>query len=190
VTPDGIALRHSTVIDDVWSTLIEVYADVRADQLHLPHYSVERFGEQLARHASDPGWEVVIGYDAEEPVGFAYANTLTPDDRWWRRMATPLPDGCTETSTVAVKEIMLRKPWRGQGIALLIHDELLRDRPEEQVSLLVNALNGDGKVKALYESWGYEAISTQQPSVDGPVLTAMLRRTHLQPEALSSVEKL
>ncbi|HET6743966.1 MAG TPA: hypothetical protein VFH76_33735 [Kribbella sp.] len=30
------------------STLIEVYADVRADQLHLPNYSVERFGEQLA----------------------------------------------------------------------------------------------------------------------------------------------
>jgi GNAT superfamily N-acetyltransferase len=178
VTADGIALRHSTVIDDVWSTLIEVYADVRADQLHLPNYSVERFGEQLARHGSDPGWEVVIGYDAAEPVGFAYANSLTPDDRWWRRMTTALPDGCNETSTVAVKEIMLRKPWRGQGIALLIHDELLRDRPEEQVSLLVNALNGDGKVKALYESWGYEPISTQQPSVDGPILTAMLRRTH------------
>jgi hypothetical protein len=30
----------------------------------------------------------------------------------------------------------------GQGIALMIHDELLRDRPEAQVSLLVNALNG------------------------------------------------
>ncbi|TDO48239.1 hypothetical protein EV651_1235 [Kribbella sp. VKM Ac-2571] len=171
MTPDGIALRHSTVIDEVWSTLIEVYADVRADQLHLPHYSVERFGEQLARHASDPGWEVVIGYDTAEPVGFAYVNTLTPDDRWWRRMATPLPGGCAERSTVAVKEIMLRKPWRGQGIARLIHDELLRGRSEAQVSLLVN---GDGKVKALYESWGYEPISTQQPSVDGPVLTAML----------------
>ncbi|MFI7068608.1 hypothetical protein ACIBL3_47005 [Kribbella sp. NPDC050124] len=188
--PDGIALRHSTVIDDVWSTLIEVYADVRADQLHLPHYSVERFGEQLARHASDPGWEVVIGYDAAEPVGFAYANSLTPDDRWWRRMTTPLPDGCTGTPTVAVKEIMLRKPWRGQGIARLIHDELLRNRPEAQVSLLVNALNGDGKVKALYESWGYEPISTQQPSVDGPVLTAMLRRTRPGPETLRSVETL
>lgn len=78
---------------------------------------------------------------------------------------------------VAVKELMLRKPWRGQGIALLIHDELLRDRPEEQVSLLVNALNGDGKVKALHKSWGYKPISTQQPSADGPVLTAMLRPT-------------
>ena len=57
-------------------------------------------------------------------------------------MTSPLPDGCAETPTVAVKEILLRKSWRGQGIALLIHDELLRDRPEAQVSLLVNALNG------------------------------------------------
>jgi hypothetical protein len=92
------------------------------------------------------------------------------------RMTGPLPDGCAETPTVAVKEIMLRKSWRGRGIALLIHDELLRDRPEAQVSLPVNALNGDGKVKVLYESWSYQPISTQQPSVDGPVLTAMLRR--------------
>ena len=97
---------------------------------------------------------------------------VAPDDQ-----SSPLPDGCAETPTVAVKEIMLRKSWRGQGIALRIHDELLRDRPEAQVSLLVNALNGDGKVKVLYESWGYQPISTQQPSVDGSVLTAMLRRT-------------
>jgi hypothetical protein len=61
----------------------------------------------------------------------------------------------------------------GPGIARLIRDEILRDLPDEQVSLLVNALNGDGKVTALYESWGYEPISTQPPSVDGPVLTAI-----------------
>ncbi|WP_157848427.1 hypothetical protein [Streptomyces scopuliridis] len=30
-------------------------------------------------------------------------------------------------------------------------------------------------MRALYESWGYETISEQQPSADGPVLTAMLR---------------
>ncbi|MFG1911503.1 hypothetical protein [Kribbella sp. NPDC048928] len=50
MTPHGIELRHSTVIGNVRSTLIAVYADVRADQLHLPNYSVERFGEQLSRH--------------------------------------------------------------------------------------------------------------------------------------------
>lgn len=173
-TPD-IVLRHATDIDDLWGMLIEVYAEVRADQLHMPHYSVERFAERLSRHGSEPGWEAVVGFDGHEPVGYAYVNTLLPDDRWWQRMATPLPEGCTSTPTVALKEIMLRVPWRGTGTARRIHDELLANRPEQQVSLLVNPLAGGGKVKAVYEGWGYETISSQQPSLDGPVLTAMLR---------------
>lgn len=175
MTSEGIVLRHATDIGTVWNTLIDVYAEVHADQLHQPHYSVERYGERLTRHAAEPGWEVVIGYDGDEPVGYAYVNTIEPGDRWWRRMATPLPEGTTVRTTVALKEIMLRAPWRGTGAARRIHDELLSRRPEEQVSLLVNPLNGDGKVKVLYERWGYREISVQQPSADGPVLTAMLR---------------
>lgn len=178
MTTADIELRHATDIDTVWHTLIEVYAEVRADQLHQPHYSVERYGERLARHGSEPGWEAVIGFDGNEPVGYAYVNTLQPDDRWWRRMTTPLPEGCTTIPTVALKEIMMRERWRGTGTARRIHDELLDSRPEQQVSLLVNPLAGGGKVKALYESWGYEQISVQQPSVDGPVLAAMLRAVH------------
>ncbi|MEV7682878.1 GNAT family N-acetyltransferase [Streptomyces sp. NPDC088341] len=172
---EGIELRHATDIDAVRKTLIEVYAEVHADHLHRPHYSVERYGERLARHATEPGWEAVIGYHDDQPAGYAYANAIAPDDRWWRRMSTPLPEGTTERSTVALKEIMLRVPWRGTGLARRIHDELLAHRPEEQVSLLVNPLNGDGKVKDLYERWGYREISMQQPSADGPVLTAMVR---------------
>ncbi|MGW6741489.1 GNAT family N-acetyltransferase [Streptomyces sp. NPDC055025] len=172
---EGIELRHATDIDAVRNTLIEVYAEVHADRLHRPHYSVERYGERLARHATEPGWEAVIGYHDDQPVGYAYANAIAPDDRWWRRMSTPPPEGTTERSTVALKEIMLRVPWRGTGLARRIHDELLAHRPEEQVSLLVNPLNGDGKVKDLYERWGYREISTQRPSADGPILTAMVR---------------
>lgn len=172
---EGVELHRYTDVDGVWNTLIDVYAEVRADQLHKPHYSVERYGERLARHASEPGWEVVVGFDGDEPVGYAYVNSLQPDDRWWRRMATPVPDGCAERRTVALKEIMLRATWRGTGTARRIHDELLANRAEEQVSLLVNPLAGSGKVKALYEGWGYEQISVQRPAADGPVLAAMLR---------------
>ena len=175
LTSAGIELRHTSDIKAVWDTLIEIYAEVRADQLHQPHYSVERYGERLARHAAEPGWEVVVGYDGEDPAGYAYVNTIERDDRWWYRMTTPLPEGTTSHPTVALKEIMLRTPWRGMGLAREIHDELLVHRPEEQVSLLGNAQSGNGKVKALYERWGYREIGEQHPSPDGPVLTAMLR---------------
>lgn len=70
---------------------------------------------------------------------------------------------------------MLRVPWRGTGTSLRIHDELLANRQEKQVTLLVNPLAGEGKVKALYEAWGYEQVSQQQPTPDGPALAAMLR---------------
>ncbi|MFH8386676.1 hypothetical protein ACH4E7_38075 [Kitasatospora sp. NPDC018058] len=40
---------------------------------------------------------------------------------------------------------------------------------------MVNPTAGDGKVLALYESWGYEAINEVQPNPDAPPLVAMIR---------------
>ncbi len=40
---------------------------------------------------------------------------------------------------------------------------------------MVNPLAGNGKVHALYESWGYADIGESQPSPDSPVLMAMVR---------------
>lgn len=178
MTIADIELRHATDIDPVRGTLIDVYTEVWASRLSEPHYSVERFSERLARYAAEPGWDVVLGFDDGAPVGYAYVSTLKPGHRWWQHMTTPLPDGCADTPVVALRDIMLRTPWRGKGIARRIHDEILASRSEEQVTLLVNPLSGNGKVKALYESWGYRPIGEQQPFADGPVLTSMLRATH------------
>ncbi|MER7990150.1 GNAT family N-acetyltransferase [Streptomyces noursei] len=179
-TGSAIELRRTTDSDAVWSTLIDIYVEVRADRLHRSHYSVERFGERLARHAAEPGWEAVIGFDRSVPIGFVYATTLQTDASWWRRMTPPLPEFRTRIPTVALKEGMLRTPWRGKGLARRGHEVFLAGRPEQQATLLVNPLAGNGKVKALYESWGYETISEQQPALDGPVLTAMLRAVRVR----------
>ncbi|MFI8850970.1 GNAT family N-acetyltransferase [Streptomyces sp. NPDC053499] len=175
MTSAGIELRHYRDVEPVWDTLIDVYAEVRADRLHDPHYSVERYGERLARHASEPGWETVVGYDGEEAVGYAYGNTIEHGDRYWKRVTSSLPESVTTVPTLAIKEIMVRVPWRKTGASRRIHDALLAERSEPQVTLMVNPLAGEGKVHQIYVSWGYKDIGESQPSPDSPVLTAMVR---------------
>ncbi|MEC4015073.1 GNAT family N-acetyltransferase [Streptomyces sp. H27-D2] len=170
-----VELRSITILAPVRQTIIDLYAEVRAELLHLPNYRIDAFSERLNRHSGESGWQAVIGYDDGTPVGYAYANTVEPGDRWWKRMDPPAPEQYSRTAAVALKEIMVRVPWRGTGTARRIHDELLCDRAEPYVSLLVNPEAGDGKVRALYESWGYRQISRQQPSPGSPVLAAMVR---------------
>ncbi|GAA2830661.1 hypothetical protein GCM10010441_63990 [Kitasatospora paracochleata] len=171
-----IELRHHTDLTaQVHQDLLAVYADVRAPLLHLANYRVEAFAERLDRHVGDPGFELVLGYDGGHPIGYAYGNTVDAGDRYWKRMAEPLPEGFTNTPVLAIKEIGVRIPWRGTGTARRMHDELLAHRTEDRVTLMVNPLAGDGKVQAVYESWGYRAINSQPPSPDSPRLAVMVR---------------
>lgn len=156
--------------------LCEVYADVYADELDDPFNSIERFNERLTGHANGNGWEAVIGYSGTEPVGYAYASALRPEARWWKSQLLPLPaDFAAETGqrTLALFEIMLRAPWRGIGLAHRIHEELLSERREERVTLLVDPTHAG--VKRLYESWGYIHIGDQKPFPDSPVYATMVR---------------
>ncbi|MFJ5677988.1 GNAT family N-acetyltransferase [Streptomyces sp. NPDC093097] len=173
---DTITLRRFTELASTRQTLVDLYANVRAELLHLPNYQVSTFTERLDRHGSEPGWETVIAYADDEPVGYAYANTIEPGNRWWTRLVSPAPEQYTSGPTVAIKEIGVVQPWRGRGIAQRMHEHLLGARPERYATLLVNGQAGDGKVQALYEGWGYVVIGAQQPlSPDAPQLNCMGR---------------
>jgi GNAT superfamily N-acetyltransferase len=156
-TTARIAIEHYTDITPVRQTLLDVYADVRADLIHLPHYSVDAYAERINRHATEAGWEAVIGYD-----------------RWWTRMEEPLPDGYEDLPTIALKELGIRPAWRKTGASVRLHDALLAGRPEQRATLLVNPKAGNGKVQVLYASWGYVVFNRQQPP-GSPPLIAMAR---------------
>ncbi|RKN76310.1 GNAT family N-acetyltransferase [Streptomyces klenkii] len=163
-------------LPSVRQTLVATYAEVYADQLSNPFFSVERFEERLAGHASRPGWGAVVGYVEGRAVGYAYASPLPPGTRWWAGMLQPLPEADSEEDgkrTLALFELMVRRPWRGTGAAQRIHEELLSGRPEQRVTLLVDPAHA--KVKALYERWGYRYIGDQRPFPDAPVYATMLR---------------
>ncbi|MEU3994131.1 GNAT family N-acetyltransferase [Streptomyces platensis] len=170
-----VKLQHYSALSEARQNLISLYADVRAELLHLPNYRVDVFAERLDRHAVEPGWQAVIAYAGDATVGYAYANTVQPDDRWWGRMTTPAPAAYAAAPAVAVKEIGVTTPWRGKGVARRIHDALLATRSEPNATLMVNPAAGDGKVQRLYERWGYAVIGAVQPSPESPVLACMAR---------------
>jgi GNAT superfamily N-acetyltransferase len=119
----------------------------------------------------------VLAYADGHPIGYAYGNAIERGDRYWQRTMPPPADEYTERPAVALKEIGVRASWRGRGTARSIHDALLATRDEPYVTLMVNPAAGEGKVHALYMSWGYEDIGQSRPSPASPVLTVMIRAT-------------
>ncbi|WP_329251725.1 GNAT family N-acetyltransferase [Streptomyces sp. NBC_01478] len=177
-TPPDIELRTFTTLADVRGDLLDVYAEVRAPLLHLPNYAVATFGERLDRHGTDPGFTAVLAYADGYPVGYVYGNTIEHGDRYWKRTSPAPAKTYTGRPAVALKEIGVRATWRKTGTARRIHDAFLTAREEPYVTLMVNSVAGDGKVHALYKSWGYEDIGQSQPSPASPALTVMIRASH------------
>ena len=177
-----VEIRHYTAegLPGIRQSLLDVHAEVRHRDFGLtgPFYDVERFDERLTTYASRPGWAAAVGYEDGETVGFAFGAALGPDTRWWSAVITPLPDGYAAEDgrrTVALNEIVVRKAWRGRGVARQIHEAWLGRRTEQRVTLLVNPAAGDGAVQAVYEAWGYRRIGDQRPFPDSPVFTSMTR---------------
>lgn len=172
----AIEFRTYKELDAVRGDLLDVYAEVRAPLLHLPNYAVTAFGERLDRHGAEPGFAAVLAYAGDHPVGYAYGNKIENGDRYWQRTSPEPNEKYTAQPAVALKEIGVRPAWRGTGTARRIHDTFLAGRDEQYVTLMVNEVAGDGKVHALYRSWGYEDIGHSQPSPASPRLTVMIRR--------------
>jgi GNAT superfamily N-acetyltransferase len=170
-----LELRTFDNLDTARGDLVDVYADVRSALLHLPNYAVTAFGERLDRHGAELGFVAVLAYADGFPVGYAYANTIEHGDRYWERTSPVPADEYTARPVAALKEIGVRSAWRKTGTARRIHDALLGTRTEPFVTLMVNPAAGDGKVHALYQSWGYNDIGQSQPSPSSPLLSVMIK---------------
>ncbi|MFJ2277418.1 GNAT family N-acetyltransferase [Streptomyces sp. NPDC087866] len=155
----------------------DVYAEVRALLLHLYNSAVTAFADRGDRHRMEPRFTGVLAYADNQPDCYGYSNTIEHGDRYWQRTSPAPAKLYTERPATALKEIGVSPAWRKTGTARRIHDALLTTRDEPYVTLMVNGAAGDGRVHALYRSWGYEDIGESQPSRASPVLTVMIRDT-------------
>jgi ribosomal protein S18 acetylase RimI-like enzyme len=160
---------------NLYEALIAVYREVHADD-DPEFYSADRYRQQLDSHTQAWGFELVTAHLDGELVGYVYGFPLPAQARWWRGLQTPVPDEeLRETGdrTFAISELMVRPPWRRQGMARSLHDELLAGRGEERATLLVRPDNAPAQ--AAYAKWGWHKIGEVRPSWQGaPLYDALI----------------
>jgi ribosomal protein S18 acetylase RimI-like enzyme len=127
------------------------------------------------RRLTQPAFRLVLAHVGGEPAGFTFGHALKPDTRWWAGALDPLPPDLTaepEGRTFAVIELGVREQFRHRGIARALHTALLRDRPEQRVTLLVRP--EAEPARELYDALGYSYVCTHQPYADGPTYRCLL----------------
>ncbi|GAA2689206.1 GNAT family N-acetyltransferase [Streptomyces lunalinharesii] len=90
------------------------------------------------------------------PVGMAYGTLLGPQTDWWDALTTPVPEAVRHEDghrTFGLRELAVRLPWRGHGLARRLHETLLDGITAERVVLHVHPASE--AAQAAYRSWGY-----------------------------------
>ena len=165
------AAQHA---DDLEALAAEVYAD--------PPYGPA--GEHAAQFAGrfrvqrrQPGFALAEARHGEYLVGYALGMPLRPSTSWWRNLTTQLPAEVTTEHpgrTFALAEVLVRAPWRRQGIGRDLHDLILARRAEERATLTV--LPAAAPAQAAFLAWGWRKVArAREPQPGAPLLDVLVR---------------
>ncbi|MFD9734991.1 GNAT family N-acetyltransferase [Umezawaea sp. NPDC059074] len=162
------------VLDDA----VRVHGEVHAEPPFrgVDYYSDERFRDRLAIAVRQPGFGLLAAEDDGETAGYLYGFALASYTRWWSPLKDLLPAETTaETGarTVFIQEIMVRKRWRGRGIARTLHDEFLSTRGEERGLMCVEP--GNEPARSAYLRWGWTPVATTTFAAAGPAFDCLLK---------------
>ncbi len=90
-------------------------------------------------------------------VGYATGMPLRPSTSWWRDLTTALPEEVAAEHpgrTFALADLLVRAPWRRQGVGATLHDMVLADRAEERATLTV--LPAATAAQRAFRDWGWQ----------------------------------
>jgi GNAT superfamily N-acetyltransferase len=153
-----------TIRPGVESIFKDAYSEVISSD--NPFDSTEAFMQRFDAYTSRGGFDLVVGYDRDLPVGqaFGWALDERASARWWAGLTSePEPGFAKEDGkrTFALSEIMVCSKWTGQGIGHALHDQLLSARHEQRAALLVEPDN-DTAYRA-YLRWGWHKVAQLRP---------------------------
>jgi GNAT superfamily N-acetyltransferase len=133
---------------------------------------------RLTVQCRQPGFALAEARHGDYLVGYASGLPLRPSTSWWRNLTSSLPEDLTAEHpgrTFAVVDLVVRAPWRRQGIGRSLHDLLLAGRPEERATAVV--LPAATPAQRAFGSWGWTRVArTRDPDPGAPVGDVLLRR--------------
>jgi GNAT superfamily N-acetyltransferase len=123
-----------------------------------------------------PGFALAAARHGGYLVGYASGMPLRPSTDWWRHLTTPLPEEVTAEHpgrTFALADLLVRAPWRRQGIGRALHDLLLAGRPEERATVTVGPRAT--AAQHAFHGWGWRKVGrTRDPRPGSPVRDVLL----------------
>jgi len=148
-----------------------LHAEVYADPPYLRDDDAAQFASRFRVQRRQPGFVLAEARSGGYLVGYAAGMPLRPSTSWWKDMTTALPEEVTAEHpgrTFALTELLVRAPWRRQGIGQTLHDLILSRRREERATLTV--LPAAAAAQNAFQSWGWRKIArTRDPHPGAPV---------------------
>jgi GNAT superfamily N-acetyltransferase len=147
-----------------------LHAEVYADPPYRRSQDATLFADRFRVQRRQPGFVLAEARQGAYLVGYGSGMPLRPSTSWWRDLTTPLPDEVTAEHpgrTFALTELLVRAPWRRQGIAQTLHDLLLANRPEERATVTV--LPAATPAQNAFRTWGWRKVArTRDAGPDSP----------------------
>lgn len=151
--------------------LVPIYAATHAHLLDQPWYSPDDWWSRLADiYVKTRDFDLVTAWHGDTCVGYAFGSPRDGDDLW-PQIHAALPELRPSGPIYIFREFAVTPTQQRKGYGTLIHDELLRGRPEQAAHLLVRQDNGPAQ--AAYRRWGWVLAGTKKPFEDSPTFDAM-----------------
>ena len=158
--------------DELQALHAEVYAGPPYRRVADAELLAERFRVQRRQ----PGFVLAEARSGDFLVAYATGMPLRPSTSWWRELTSALPEDVTAERpgrTFALTELLVRAPWRRQGIAETLYDLIMAGRPEERATLVVSP--AATAAQNAFAKWGWRKVArTRDPDAAQAVSDVLL----------------
>jgi GNAT superfamily N-acetyltransferase len=176
----ALVLRRHDAAETVQlkAEILRVYGASHVEPIkHDPWLNEDKFWERLVDiYAPGRDFAMVSGWLDEQMIGYAFGSPRDNTASTWQAVKTTLPDVFVPVEDEPIyvfREFAVHPDHQGKGYGRLIHNELLRGRPERLARLAVRVDNL--QATGAYLSWGWQKLASDRPFPDAPLMNILVR---------------